>query len=308
MKAAKKAQGRSIRDFFSPLSRSPKESPRATPQLPGTWPTQDGNLERAADPTPAESSARPAPLVNPPSPSEASNNATSVHADRSSIPPASTTNAENQPPPTSQTSANSGVSKRVVSSTGEQVVLNSDSDNDSLPELDWGEPVPAWRPATPASRPKRTFQDVGEDELQKPQKKLKGKESDLLARVVQEHAETERLILEHKAGLETELDDSAKSAFVFNEEALGQVVHDEDDPDKAHRLYLAMQRTNATQTEHVFHFFQDMSDSIAVQPRFPLQSLPEHRWASSFRGIGESSSNSSNANTSKTLTAEIKLS
>jgi hypothetical protein len=306
-----KPQKRSIRDFFSPATPSSKESPLGTQQLPGTRHEFDKTLKRAAGPTLAESRARASPVAISRTSSEAPNNTPpATHADRSSVPPASTTNTENLPPPTSQTSANSGVSKRVVSSNGEQVVLNSDSDNDSLPELDWGEPVPAWKPATPATRPKRTFQDEGDegdDELRKPQKKTKSKESDLLAQTVQEHAETERLIREHKAALESELEDSAP-AFVFNEDALGQVVQDEHDPDKAHRLYLAMQRTNATQTEYVFHFSQDMSDSSVVQSRFPSHSLPKHRWTSNFQGDDDASSRSSNANSPKTLPTEIRLS
>jgi len=94
--------------------------------------------------------------------------------------------------------------------------------------------------------------------------------------------EVEQLIETHKAGLAHDEEEVAQ--FVFNEDTLGQAIQNADDPEQAHRLFLAMQRINAVQTESVFHFFRDTSDSIAVQPKFPANCLPQHRWTSSFRG------------------------
>jgi hypothetical protein len=188
----------------------------------------------------------------------------------------------------SQTSANSGASKRVTSN-GQQVVLNSDSDSDSLPDLDFG--VPESKPkistattATYTTRSKRAWDDEDEG-LRKPEKK-KGSDRrtfDALVKTAQKNLETERRIQEHKAALEKSSEESAPTKITLNAETIGQVVQgDEEDPEKAHRLFQAMQRTNATQTESAFHVFKDISDSISVRTSFPIDSLPEHRWVSNF--------------------------
>lgn len=168
-------------------------------------------------------------------------------------------------------------------SNGEQVVLNSDSDSDSLPELDWGVPTTSSKTVAPTTRSKRTTVDDN-DGLRMPEKRPKNKKRtfDHVFETAQKHREIEQLIAEHKADLDENEEEAAE--FVFNEDALGQAVQEDDDPDQAHRLFLAMQRTNVTHEEHVFHFFHDKSDSIAVQSRFPADSLPNHRWTSNFRG------------------------
>jgi hypothetical protein len=91
------------------------------------------------------------------------------------------------------------------------------------------------------------------------------------------------MIQEHKAALDKSLEEREPTKVVMNEETLGQVVDDENDPEKARRLLHAMQRTNATQMESTFHFFKDTSDSIQVRARFPISSLREHRWVSNFK-------------------------
>lgn len=261
-----KPQKRSIKDFFSPVSRTPQETLRGASQLHST------NLALHPD----ASNARASPLslaINTPS-------ATSP------APPAPATakaaSPDAQPPPASQTSANSGASKRVVSN-GEQIVLNSDSDSDSLPDIDWGVPTTSSRTVVPTTRSRRTI-EYDNDGLRKPETKPRSKKRtfDHVFETAQKHKELERVITAHKAHLNKNEEDAA--VFVFNEDALGQAVHDDDDPEQAHRLFLAMQRTNAMQEEKVFHFFRDISDSIAVQSRFPADSLPEHRWTYNFRG------------------------
>jgi hypothetical protein len=167
------------------------------------------------------------------------------------------------------------------------VVLNSDSDTDSLPDLDFGEPTPKFKPSvTITTRSKRASEDE-EDGLRKPVKKPRSDQRtfDALVKSAQKNLETERKIKEHKAALDQSLEAPATANVALNEETLGQVVQDdEDDPEKAHRLFQAMQRTNATQMESTFHFFQDTSDSIPVRTRFPINSLPNHRWASNLEG------------------------
>ncbi|KAI4680189.1 uncharacterized protein J4E88_006081 [Alternaria novae-zelandiae] len=183
----------------------------------------------------------------------------------------------------SQTSANSGASKRTTSN-GQQVVL--DSDDDSLPDLDFGLPTPKVKTivTTTTTRSKRMSEDQ-ENGLQKPAKKAKDNKNkfDVLVKTAHKNLETERQIKEHSALLDQSLEEHADTTLALNEELLGQAVDDDDDPEKAHRLLQAMQRTNATQMESVYHFFQDHSDSIQAQPKFPLSSLPKHGWASIFK-------------------------
>ncbi|KAI4702265.1 hypothetical protein J4E81_002628 [Alternaria sp. BMP 2799] len=182
----------------------------------------------------------------------------------------------------SQTSANSGASKRTTSN-GQQVVL--DSDDDSLPDLDFGLPTPKVKTivTTTTTRSKRMSEDQ-ENGLQKPAKKAKDNKNkfDVLVKTAHKNLETERQIKEHSALLDQSLGEHADADLALNEELLGQAVDDDDDPEKAHRLLQAMQRTNATQMESVYHFFQDDSDSIQAQPKFPISSLPKHGWASIF--------------------------
>jgi hypothetical protein len=190
------------------------------------------------------------------------------------------------PPTASQTSAHSGAgaSKRVVSN-GKQVVLNSDSDSDSLPDLDFGGLTTSFKTVAPTTRPKRTT-EYDDDGLRKPERRVKSKKSqfDHVVETAQRGRELERIISEHKANLEDNLEEAPAVDFVFDENVLGRAIHDEDDTDTAHRLFLAMQRTNATHIESIFHFFNDNSDLPALRSNFPANSLPEHHWTTSFRG------------------------
>jgi hypothetical protein len=170
------------------------------------------------------------------------------------------------------------------------MVLNSDSDDDSLPDLDFGIPVTKVKALTTmtTTRSKRTSEDQV-DGLRKPVKKAKGDRINFsaLVQTAQKNRETERQILEHKTALETPLEIPVNASITINEETLGQVVDDDDDdPEKAHRLFQAMQRTNATQLESTFHFFKDNSDSNSIPMRaaFPIRSFPNHRWVSNFEG------------------------
>ena len=166
-------------------------------------------------------------------------------------------------------------------------MLNSDSDSDSLPDLDWGEPRASLAKATPTTRSKRTPQDQ-DDVLRKPDKKGKNtkRSFNALVHTAQQNMEIERKITQHKANLDEIVREPIRDSAPIDEDTLGQVIEDDDDDDdshdKAHRLFLAMQRTNATQVESTFYFFDDISDSICIQPKFPLHCLPNHRWASSF--------------------------
>jgi hypothetical protein len=190
------------------------------------------------------------------------------------------------PPTASQTSTHSGTSKRVVVN-GKQVVRDSDSDSDdSLPEVDLGRFKTSITTAAPTTRPKRTTEYDDDDGLRKPERRVKSKKSqfDHVVETAQKSRELERIISEHKANLENNLEEAPAADVVFDEDILGQAIQDEDNTDTAHRLFLAMQRTNATRVESVFHFFNDASASLAVRSKFPANSLPEQRWTTSFRG------------------------
>jgi hypothetical protein len=170
-------------------------------------------------------------------------------------------------------------------SNGEQVVLNSDSDDDSLPELDWGPLTTNAKTTVPITRSKRTTTDVDDDGLRKPERRTKSKKLpfDHVVETAQKNKELERVIAEHKADLAKQVEEEPAPAFVLNEDVLGKAVQDED-PEQAHRLFLAMQRTNATHKESVFHLFDETPSQRPVKTRFPAGCLPDHRWTSSFRG------------------------
>jgi hypothetical protein len=170
-------------------------------------------------------------------------------------------------------------------SNGEHVVLNSDSDDDSLPELDWGPLTTNVKTTVPITRSKRTTTDVDDDGLRKPERRTKSKKLpfDHVVEAAQKNKELERVIAEHKADLAKQPEEVPAPIFVLNEDALGKAVQD-GDPEQAHRLLLAMQRTNATHEETVFHFFDETPAQRPVKSRFPVDCLPDHRWTSSFRG------------------------
>jgi hypothetical protein len=196
-------------------------------------------------------------------------------------------------------------------------VLDSD-DSDSLPDLDFGELLPRPKPnpkpslstTTITTRSKRLSDDE-EEGLCRPVKKQKSSNRALkkLVETAQKNLETERTIEEHKAALDEALEEPVAARSTIDEAMLGQVIQDdEEDPGKAHRLFQAMQRTNAIQTESTFYFFEDMSDSISVRTRFPISSLPDHRWAGNFRGRFTTYCSMSDAHTFKNLKREIRLS
>lgn len=106
-----------------------------------------------------------------------------------------------------------------------------------------------------------------------------------LVETVQRNVEAEKRIVEHKASLEKSWEQPVTINDGINERLLGQVVqNDENDPAKAHRLLLALQRTQVTRSDTVFYFFEDTSEYTPVYDDFPIESLPKQRWASNFEG------------------------
>jgi hypothetical protein len=107
----------------------------------------------------------------------------------------------------------------------------------------------------------------------------------LLMETAQKHMEVEREIAEHKAHLDSANDEPSISTVTINKDLLKHAVGDGDDDeeDKADRLYAAMQRTSDVKVHVAYQFFEPVSAS--VRPRFPLHSLPEHGWTTSFEGV-----------------------
>ncbi|KAF2629724.1 hypothetical protein BU25DRAFT_408991 [Macroventuria anomochaeta] len=192
------------------------------------------------------------------------------------------TSIETLPPNTSQTSANSGASKRILS-RGQQVVLNSDSDSDSMGELDFGLPAPKLKIPTYTSRSTRRT-GFDEPQLRRPPKagRHSGKRSfTQLMETAQKNLDTERKIQERKAALEKEDEQPAPVATTLDKSTLKHAIQDGDDSDQADRLYKAMRRTNGVQAQTAYHFFEDTPDLSSI-PSFPQRSLPDHGWTACF--------------------------
>lgn len=159
-------------------------------------------------------------------------------------------------------------------------MLNSDSDSDDLPEFDFGETMPV-------ASGSKTNGGVEIDVLRRPPPKREDDNSfSLFVQKAQQHAERERKIAESKADLEKPIvKDTLVADFDISEEVLADAVKDEEDPQKARRLYLAMQRTNALHSECVFHFFDEGQNvSVPKGSPFPMGCLPNHRWTLNFEG------------------------
>lgn len=246
-------------------------APKIAPILREHTPTDPREPRNNA---PAGATYSPLP---PPSPSAISHDTLQICANR-------TASTENRPPTTSQSSVNSGTSKRVVSN-GEEVVLNSDSETDSLPDLDWGE-TPSKTKSSAQAAIARYKEEAKMNGLRRPPKKRKDEESfSLFLRAAQKDAEAERFIAEAKANLEKPLvDDETPADVEISEEALANVVRDDADPDKAKRLYLAMQRTSALHMEYTFHLFGGTREKLPISQSFPIGCLPNHGWTSVFEG------------------------
>ena len=201
------------------------------------------------------------------------------------------TSIETLPPNTSQTSAHSGASKRVTSH-GKQVVLNSDSDSDSMEELDFGLPAPKLKAPTYNGRSTRRT-NFDEPELRRPPKegrKNSKRPFSQLMQTAQKNLDAERAIQEHKAHLEKVDEEPARVESALDKDTLKQAMQDGEDSDQADRLYKAMQRTDAVQAHTAYHFFDDILDPALIPP-FPQGSLPDHGWTACFEGAFSSLSN-----------------
>lgn len=164
-------------------------------------------------------------------------------------------------------------------------MLNSDSDSDSMGELDFG--LPASQPKIPTHTGRSTRRTGFEEpELRRPPKsnRKNGKRPfSQLLETAQKSLDTERQIQEHKAALEKAEEQVAPVASALDKNALKQAIRDDTDPDQADRLLKAMQRTNEVQAQTTYHFFEDTHGGSSLLP-FPQRSLPDHSWTACFEG------------------------
>ncbi|KAL5389884.1 hypothetical protein PMIN02_007205 [Paraphaeosphaeria minitans] len=183
--------------------------------------------------------------------------------------------AERSTPSLPQSSGNSTNTSKRTFSGGEPVVLNSDSDSDSLIDL---EDLLNYKLAKPKAVTKAATVWGREDSEAHalPQPHNRKKDNQAFKRLVQaakRNAQKEQEIVQAQAELDKPLrQDSPEHGLKMSENKVADVVHGGDDPEKAKKLYLAMQRTNAFQVDCVFHFFNQEPDYF--EKPFPIENIP----------------------------------
>ncbi|KAF2446967.1 hypothetical protein P171DRAFT_242498 [Karstenula rhodostoma CBS 690.94] len=182
--------------------------------------------------------------------------------------------AEHGMPTLPQSSGNSTNASKRTFSGGIPVVLNSDSDTDSLTDL---EDLLDYQPAKPkaVTRAATVWTRKDPKALALPQPPKRKNDDQAFKRLVQaarRNAQMEREIAEAQAELDRPLrQEPTRRGLEISEKMVADAVHGEDDPDKAKRLYLAMQRTNAFQVDCAFHFFNQEPDGL--EKPFPIESI-----------------------------------
>ncbi|PVH99246.1 hypothetical protein DM02DRAFT_656590 [Periconia macrospinosa] len=269
---------KSIRDFFKPLAKASEVVHDSAAQQPGMHTRSKAPAALQEEFSRHNKTLRDSPHSHFSKQTSPKPNDSQTTNSTNTNPPRNTT-SNNPSFTTSQSSAHSGSTSKRVVSNGEDVVLNSDSDSDSLPELDWNI---SSKPLN-VQKPKPT---IYENDLRKPpeQRKKNGKAFINFFQDAQRIAQSERQIAEVKADLEKPaVEEPLSTRFDINEDTLENIIRDDDDPDKAKKLLQAMRRTNALQTDSVFHLWRrDWADDVMSSRPFPIDSLPNHQWTSIF--------------------------
>jgi hypothetical protein len=157
--------------------------------------------------------------------------------------------------------------------------LNSDSESD-FSDLD-----DIWQTKSAATT-KENDEPKGYVLPKPSQRKKDDAEFSRLVQEARENAEMEKQIVEAQADLDRALSrKTPERGLDINEELVAGALKDNDDPNKAKKLYLAMQRTNALDVECAFYFFDRPSDA-QTSNEFSLSadSLSQPRLASFFKG------------------------
>ncbi|KAJ4297620.1 hypothetical protein N0V90_005513 [Kalmusia sp. IMI 367209] len=271
-------QNQNIGDFFAPVPKKPLQSSQNTACaqpgsiVPSTIPEVPTAIQVSVNaPVPTHPSRSPSP-TSPRDPAVRTDASRTIEKPHSGPP---------------QSSGNSMHTSKRVLSNGKEVVLNSDSDSDSLADLDalWDDPPVKPKAVTAVATPRTRGASKDDDLLRQPPKRRKDDDVfKLFVQTAQKNAEMEKRIAQAQADLDKPLhEDHPERSVQINEDLVANTVHDDDDPDKAKKLYAAMQRTNALHVNCVFHFFNEGSDSpTTTNPPFPMNSLPQHGWTSNF--------------------------
>ena len=200
------------------------------------------------------------PLSPSPSPSTATVTASS--AEQKDVAPPASNNAN-----ASFTSMRSNSSKRVVTSSGQQAVMGSDSDTDELEELEEllklnkpkAKPVPVLRPfsSTPANvvsqKPKQKSYRFNLARLVEEQQQQTAMEARIAA------AQADIYEASKEPGERSPNKDSIKAVLSENANT--------DDAGKARRVMEALERTDAFERHDVWHFFEE---EIVKAPKNPF--------------------------------------
>ncbi|KAF1977732.1 hypothetical protein BU23DRAFT_564607 [Bimuria novae-zelandiae CBS 107.79] len=185
--------------------------------------------------------------------------------------------------------SSAGPTSKRVDSRGEQMVLDSDADSDPLTDLDDEPEEPEDKPKPkPTTRAAATPRYTAPKGYEPPPPPRRRKDDDAFRRLVQEaqkNREEEQQIAEAQADLEKSLrEDSPERDARISEGMVAVAVKDHNDPEKAKKLYLAMQRTNALHVDCSFHFFDpDLDCRTPKHSPFPTSSLPESPVFSVFK-------------------------
>lgn len=210
-------------------------------------------------------------------------------------PPPSTVLSRQSPPvPNSQSSINSAASKKAVQH-GKSVVLNSDSESDLEGyELDWGIPstkMPVETRAqalanSPPSKSSLYLQQNRANRWKPPVTTNSSKAA--LSKLVEQAkrgAEMDRQVAEWKAMLEKPLETTVDAHAAIGQDLVVNIVGDDEEGGRSKRLLLAMQRTNATDTDGGFHFLKKVAKQPSRRsPSFPTSSLPNSGLRACFKG------------------------
>ncbi|KAF2017279.1 hypothetical protein BU24DRAFT_420319 [Aaosphaeria arxii CBS 175.79] len=275
---------RDIRDFFKPNPESPLVANPAPSHSPGGT-ANPFTLNVKGDESSIDRKPLPHQTTNP------NERTSTAENDFSTIP--------NGVPPTSQTSFNSTGSKRRISASGEEIILDSDSgsSSDELEELDLSflRNAPTSRDednskttkkseSTPITR-SAMYARSRDDELRKPSEKYTMPKPTLsrLIQAAHNDFEKELKIAAGREEVSRPLEEEVTSNIEFSEETLATIAHEGGDDEKSKRLYLAMQRTNAHDTACVFHLFLEQPVRSRRSEPFPYKYISAYSWAASFQ-------------------------
>lgn len=212
-------------------------------------------------------------------------------------PPSSALSRQSPPIPNSQSSITSAASKKTILN-GKSVVLDSDSDSDledyeldwGLPSLDSKMPVETRAQATAARSPP-TKSSIYLQQKRKPRWKTPvapNRANAVVTRLIDQvkrEDEAARQVAEYKAILEKPLETAPDAEGAIDQEDLANILDDDEEGGRRKRLLLAMKRTNATDSDRVFHFLKKPAKRPSKRSSsFPTRSISSSAMRNCFKG------------------------